>query len=732
MPPFLAACTCRPATGAQQLPPTTVTTGVIAPHPPAPPGSYLKALLTPSRPPKTLTRPPKPILTSTGCFRCLATDHKVRDCRDPPRCRNCRRSGHRVRSCPMPIARMLTPWPRRQPTVPVPASCAPVHAVPFSPRSASPPPPTTPPPPPTPASYPTPPAFNPLNLIASSSSTALDFELPKLPSPAATLATGTVLPRALRSPRSPDPRPAVDIHVVDNRGKGPEEPVRVFTSRGTSPVRRSPPSPASPAASPAPSRDTPPAPAGHPNWPSSASGEEETVESGDSEFDSEFDDAGYWEGRTEWLAVWLPAGDDRVNERLAFVDVLPAEVCANIANFLRAALSAVAPLVHVELLPSSRGAMLLQFATLADREFVRGLSSIHHEGVVLTLTRPEETCNRFFRVPEWLAYVAVLDFPPEHWFEDHVIRSFSGFGNIAEIAPVCLAGYDYSPLRVLVEVHSRLDIPSELWISAPGGKGSVARLMPIRVWPRQDQLGPDGHLLPFFGPPPPPPPQQLGGGPAAHGGENASRAVVGQVPHAAPSGHVAPPAGGSGPTVQTPAREISFPLPALLFHVAAALAGFSLAGTSTVSPAIGMEAPVLSEGDVLSLSNAPEVDAFPVPFAPPPSPADEPVVAPIQGRGRHPRGRAATAAVPQRQSTRLAAKAAATFVPVADQTIQRKALLNSLAPCSTALKNHVEKRGLLARNKLPISVAELRKLVGAAGLGCAASNAVGVVPPAEE
>ncbi|CAN6253600.1 unnamed protein product [Urochloa humidicola] len=703
--PCSEAATCRHPFGAHQLPPTKVATGVNAPHPPATPGSYLKALLTPAPPPKTLTRAPKPILSQTGCFRCLAPDHKVRDCRDPPRCRNCRGSGHRVRTCPMPVSRMLTPWPRHQPTVPVPASRASVHAVPFSPRSAS------PPPPPTPASIPTPPAYNPLNLVASSSAVAPDFELPKLPPPASTLASGTILPRAMRSPTRISP--VVDVHVVDAKGKAPATSVRTFASRGSSPVRRSPPSPASPT----PSRATPPAPAGHPDWPSSDSGEEETVESGASEFDdSEFDDADYWEGRTQSLAVWLPAGDATVNERLAFVDVQPAEVCANIANFLRAALAVVAPLTQVELLPSSRGAMLLRFAHAADREFVRGLSPINHEGVVLTLTRPEETCNRFFRVPEWLAYVAVLDFPPEHWFEDHVVRSFSGFGNVAEIAPVCLAGYDYSPLRVLVEVYSRLDIPSELYISAPGGLGSVARLMPIRVWPRQDQVGPDGNLLPFFGPPPPPPPQHNRGGPVVQG-------ALQQAPAAAPDGPPAPRPGGGPPHAQ-----MDLPHAALLFHIAAALASFNFANQGR--PAASVDPPLLA-GEVVPQISEVEADAEPpLPPTPPPSPVDDAPAAP--GRGRPPRARAVAPAAPKRQSSRLAAKAAATFVPVADQAIQRKALINSLAPCSAALKNHVEKRGLLHRNKLPISVADLRKMVSAAGLGCAASNAVGVVSTMEE
>jgi hypothetical protein len=34
------------------------------------------------------------------CFNCLASDHRISQCRDPPRCLICSRSGHKARSCP--------------------------------------------------------------------------------------------------------------------------------------------------------------------------------------------------------------------------------------------------------------------------------------------------------------------------------------------------------------------------------------------------------------------------------------------------------------------------------------------------------------------------------------------------------------------------------------------------------------------------------------------------------
>lgn len=80
--------------------------------------SNLQALLTPAPAPikvadgSHLCRVdplPPPV---TQCFRCLAYDHLVEDCRDPVHCRWCFRNGHR-RSCYTMAGVFLCPlWPR--------------------------------------------------------------------------------------------------------------------------------------------------------------------------------------------------------------------------------------------------------------------------------------------------------------------------------------------------------------------------------------------------------------------------------------------------------------------------------------------------------------------------------------------------------------------------------------------------------------------------------------------
>jgi hypothetical protein len=76
--------------------------------------------------------------------------------------------------------------------------------------------------------------------------------------------------------------------------------------------------------------------------------------------------------------------------------------------------------------------------------------------------------------------VHVDGYPNSQWTEDEIKVNLRGFCNVAEV----------------------------VWITEPrrGGRaGTVARVLPIRVWHRAYQLRADGTLARFFGPPPPPP-----------------------------------------------------------------------------------------------------------------------------------------------------------------------------------------------------------------------------------
>ncbi|CAO2173512.1 unnamed protein product [Urochloa humidicola] len=111
---------------------------------------------------------------------------------------------------------------------------------------------------------------------------------------------------------------------------------------------------------------------------------------------------------------------------------------------------------------------------------------------------------------------------------------------------------------------------------------------------------------------------------------------------------------------------------------------------------------------------------------PPPAPQDE---EDADKEGNDPP--AAPVAV-KRQSSRLAALNTGKFVHSTARAMQRKALLNNLAPCSSKLKTVVDKHNILTKNKVPLSTTDLRKMVSAAGLDPATANSIGTVPAAQE
>ncbi|KAL5647400.1 hypothetical protein ACJX0J_041755, partial [Zea mays] len=354
---------------------------------------------SPSTPRHPFSLPPAP----SRCYRCLAADHQVRDCRDPIHCRGCCRLGHRQNLCPMPIARVLTPHPRRRPSIPAPARRVPGSAVPF---------------------------------------------------------------------------PEEDL--LTTAANAPAPPLKL-----TTPIRSPPSAPSSPDAVPG-LLGPPPIPLGSTGAPAS-SGDDVSAPS--------------WEGRTHFFEAWLPQGDLLLKNRLAFAFLDNPAAIPDISAFVGAALGSACPDIHVELLPSTRGVKLLRFDNNSDRERLRGLSPISFEGASLSLERPEETSNRFIRSPEWLALVALTDFPPEQWSEASIRRCFTAGAEVLEINPDCLDGHNFGPLQLVLEVNHYLDIPYEILVSEHCGlsrEGSLVQVMPLQIWPRSAQLDPAGRLIPFF------------------------------------------------------------------------------------------------------------------------------------------------------------------------------------------------------------------------------------------
>ena len=210
--------------------------------------------------------------------------------------------------------------------------------------------------------------------------------------------------------------------------------------------------------------------------------------SGELDSGSEASGSSWQEGRPRHADAWVSPGCEVLTERLLFAFIEPPAHWLDVSAFIRNALRFVVPLLAVDLLPSSMGAMLFRCASRAERDSLHLLGPVFCEGSALHLLKPEETQNRFFRVPVWLAYVFVSDFPIEHWYEEKIKECFRGIAEVAEIDPACLTGEDFGPLRLLLEVNDRCEIPRELSISCKDGvgrSGVVAKILPCKVWPRE-------------------------------------------------------------------------------------------------------------------------------------------------------------------------------------------------------------------------------------------------------
>lgn len=670
--------------------------------------SYRDVALTPrpvASPPKTL----KPISNSGGCFRCLARDHTVKDCRDPVRCLNCSASGHRSYACPMPLWKCFSRR-RRAPSVANPAPG----------RSGS----------------------------GSAALRARSAALPASPPPAvqANLQLAVTLPPTLAYdpaflvPSSSSGPPPVD-KLMDGHSVL-EPPLSQPSLPSTARASRSPPT------APAPPRvrnvpRLPPAPPSDEEdlyTPSGTSPElglgVEAISSGGGEevnsdaFDSSSSDS-WEERRTISRDAWVSPGRPELTARLLFAFIDPPVPPTEVSAFLRAALATVALSLPVELLPSTMGAMIGRCQSHFERDALRAYSPILHDGVQLTLLRPDETPNQFFRVPPWLAYVIVTHYPNEHWYASKIMESFAGFCGVAEIDPACLTRDNFGPLRLLLEVNKRLDIPFEVRVSAKEGigrDGAVARVLPIRVWPRRDQLDDDGRLLPFFRNPPQPP--SLG---PLLGPDGPIHRMQQRLPPPHPANRMFPPRGSpAGHDVQLPNSVTPGASQALILGIALALTRVLAPPSSSPADADSPapSPPRLLDADAQASDSArtSSVFSFDPDNSARESPPPTPLFCPALPSCRQ--TQATPAPVQSRQSARIAAisaRAGGRFRDMTSTAVKRKALLNSLSGYSSGLKKQVAKRNLLSRNKLPLGVSEICKLMDAAGIACSSENAVDVV-----
>ncbi|RCV37067.1 hypothetical protein SETIT_8G033200v2 [Setaria italica] len=347
--------------------------------------------------------------------------------------------------------RKTTPWPH-QLTVPVPTTRVPVHPMSYTTRDASTTPPISAAPPPSPLVTlpPFTPAFDPLHLIPSSSST--DFEF-------------TPTPPAAVSPAPPAPTVPSERAPSEDAG---------------SPGRRSPPLVASPVRIPAVVHaPAPPLHGGMDDVDDFIPGDLPSYEEEDPDAD----------------LLWMPEGDMKFAHRVAYAFLNEDAPTANPAPFIRAAIySAANAAVHYRMFPSSMDTMMLVFDSQMLRDAVVEESPIIHDGGRVTLEKSEEASNSFLSILQCLVAVSATGFPPEHWKERNIPAAFRKLGTVVEINQECLNG-NYSSMRVVVKRLQVQHLPDDLRVANPGDVGTTIRIEMLRLrpfFPRPPGPGPHG------------------------------------------------------------------------------------------------------------------------------------------------------------------------------------------------------------------------------------------------
>lgn len=84
------------------------------------------------------------------------------------------------------------------------------------------------------------------------------------------------------------------------------------------------------------------------------------------------------------------------------------------APYIRSAITAAAPHLPCQFIPSGRGHMMLRFESKAVHDSLARLSPIIHDGASLTIERAEDADGRFVLEQPWLVALSSKDYLGEH------------------------------------------------------------------------------------------------------------------------------------------------------------------------------------------------------------------------------------------------------------------------------------------------------------------------------
>uniref|UniRef100_A0ACD5WD94 Uncharacterized protein n=1 Tax=Avena sativa TaxID=4498 RepID=A0ACD5WD94_AVESA len=206
--------------------------------------------------------------------------------------------------------------------------------------------------------------------------------------------------------------------------------------------------------------------------------------------------------RPDSISVYMPAPDPEMvyfAKRFAYAYISPATApCrADPAAFIRLVFRTLqAPDLPqtFELLPPGHGAdATVRFRTPDDREAAMRRQPFELDGATVTLVREGETSNVRRVSYDYMAHVALRDYPVEQRTEEHIRGNCSRFGFLCEVHPACFSAPDLATVHVVLQLQHPREIPHQVRIGYFDGSKSVIPVEVVAVWDRAHSYDAGGH-----------------------------------------------------------------------------------------------------------------------------------------------------------------------------------------------------------------------------------------------
>jgi hypothetical protein len=185
----------------------------------------------------------------------------------------------------------------------------------------------------------------------------------------------------------------------------------------------------------------------------------------------------------------------------AYITPATAPCRADPGAFIRAAFSAQAPDLpqDFELLPPGHGAdATVRFRTPDDREEAMRRQPFELDGATVKLVREGETGNVKRVSYDYIAHVALRDYPVEQRTEEDIAANCCRFGFLREVDPACFAAPDLATVHVVLQLEHPREIPHQVRIGYFDGTKNVVPVEVVAVWDRAHSYGADGQYVRLF------------------------------------------------------------------------------------------------------------------------------------------------------------------------------------------------------------------------------------------